>query len=124
MSTDLVFSRSVALFERINDTTTVSTKGGTMTQLDIAHIREQGQDMIIVPLDSNYGHKSESEQNSIRASLQHCAGGAGLRGTVVTVWDAGRGQMGFLAPPAWQAFFSGLSLHTVHRSLNKTLTCG
>ncbi len=94
-----------------------------MTQLDIAHIREQGQDMIIVPLDSNYGFKSQSEQNEIRASIQHCARAAGLRGTVVTVWDAGHGRMGFLAPQQWQAFFSSISLHTITRSLNKTLTC-
>lgn len=94
-----------------------------MAQYKIAHIREQGQDMIIVPLDHNYGCKSNTEQNEIRSSLQAYAQSAGLAGRVVTVWDAGAGRMGFIAPAQWQSFFSSIGLNEVFSSCNKTLTC-
>ncbi|MEA5549527.1 hypothetical protein VB713_00780 [Anabaena cylindrica UHCC 0172] len=76
-----------------------------MTQFKVAHLREQGQDMIIVPLEQSYRYKTSAEQNEILKSLQVCARSAGLAGTVVTVWDAGDGRMGFLAPSQWRSFF-------------------
>lgn len=95
-----------------------------MAQYDIAHIREQGNQMIIVPLDHSYGYKSNQEQNDICSALQVCATSAGLAGRVVTVWDAGGGRMGFLAPTPWHPFFSSISLQDVFASINKTLKCG
>jgi hypothetical protein len=93
-----------------------------MTKLNIAHIREQGQDMVIVQLDRSYGYKSQAEQNQIRNTIQYHAATAGLAGTIVTVWDAGGGRMGFIAPAPWRAFFSRLDLHTIACSVNRTLS--
>ena len=95
-----------------------------MAEFRIAHLREQGQDMIIIPLDRDYGQKTDAQQNDIRYSLQVCARGAGLAGTVVPVWDAGGGRMGFLAPHQWRNYFSSINLRIVSQSLNKVLTCG
>ena len=95
-----------------------------MAQFEIAHLREQGQDMIIIPLDDSYGYKSNVAQNRILNELQMYARAAGLAGTVVTVWDTGNGRMGFLAPSQWQPFFSSMSLYDVAANLNKTLICG
>jgi hypothetical protein len=78
-----------------------------MAEFHVAHLRQQGQNMIIIPLDREFGHKTNGEQNEIRASLQACARGAGLAGTVVPVWDAGGGRMAFLAPAPWRPFFLG-----------------
>ncbi len=94
-----------------------------MAQFRIAHLRRQGQDMIIVPLDRSFGHKLNTDQNEICAGLQACARGAGLAGTVVPVWDAGGEKMAFLAPRPWHPFFSSLSLADVEANINKTLTC-
>jgi hypothetical protein len=33
-----------------------------MPHFKIAHLREQRQDMIIVPLESSFGHKSDAAQ--------------------------------------------------------------
>ena len=95
-----------------------------MSSFEVAHIREQGVDLIIIPLQSSFGYKSPTEQREIRATLQLCARSAGLAGTVVPVWDAGGGRMGFLAPQNWHSFFSSLDLLTVASSINRTLTCG
>lgn len=94
-----------------------------MARFEIAHIREQGQDMIIVPLDRSFQYKSAAEQNAVRASLQLYARTAGLAGTVVPVWDSGGGRIAFLAPRPWHPFFSSLILADVARLINKTLTC-
>ena len=95
-----------------------------MSEFRIAHLREQGQDMIIVPLDHGFGQKSNAQQNEFRNSLQICARAAGLAGTVVPVWDAGGGRMGFMAPQQWRNFFASINLGIVTQNLNKILTCG
>lgn len=94
-----------------------------MPQYKIAHLREQGQDMIIIPLDQSYGYKSNADQNRIKRNLQACAVSAGLAGTVVTVWETLSGQMSFLAPVQWQSYFSTMSLSDVYANINKTLIC-
>ncbi len=92
-----------------------------MPRFKVAHLREQGQNMVIVPLDSTFGNKAGSEQQAIAADLQQRARSAGLAGRVVPVWDNGGGRMGFLAPPAWHPFFSNLNLRWVFANINREI---
>lgn len=87
-----------------------------MPRVKVAHISEQGQDMIIVPLAPSFGLKNRSEQNAVRAELQARASAAGLRGTVALVWRGG-----FLAPQPWHRFFRTFPLEAAHRNLNREL---
>ncbi len=93
-----------------------------MADFDVAHIREQGQDMIIIPLKSDFAHKTNPEQHKDIAQLQSAANRAGLQGTVVVVWDAGTGRLAFIAPQPWHAFFRGTSLQWVAMNINRKLT--
>lgn len=93
-----------------------------MAKYKIAHLREQGQDMIIVPLDGQFHYKTNSEQNDFISSLQAYARSAGLAGTVVPVWQHS-GSMYFIAPRPWQLFFKSLSWNVVLANINKELTC-
>lgn len=95
-----------------------------MPTFQVAHLREQGQDIIIVLVDTSFGYKSQQEQNEVCASLQACASRAGLAGTVVPIWDAGGGRMQFLAPEPWVPFFQSMSLADFAASVNRELTCG
>ena len=95
-----------------------------MPKFEVAHIREQGADLVIIPLDDSFGHESPQEQRRITNSLQMCASGAGLAGLVVPVWDAGGGRMGFLAPPGYHPFFLSIDLGFVAGNINRELTCG
>ncbi len=92
-----------------------------MPQLKVAHLREQGQDMIIIPLDQNFDYKSSADQNAALNELQMRASAAGLAGAVALIWLHGRGTK-FMAPPPWHPFFRTLSLQSVWQSLNKTLS--
>jgi hypothetical protein len=94
-----------------------------MTAFDVAHVREQSQQMVIVFVDSSFGQKSSSSQNEICSTLQSCARSAGLAGTVVPVWKSGS-SMGYLAPSQWQAFFRTVGYSRLASSINKKLTCG
>ncbi|WP_374697297.1 hypothetical protein LQZ44_12040 [Alcaligenes nematophilus] len=94
-----------------------------MAQYKIAHLRQQGQDMIIIPLDSNFEHKTSAAQQEIITSLQLCAQSAGLAGRVVPVWRVGSSHK-YIAPQPWQPFFRSLSWNAILANLNKTLTCG
>jgi len=93
-----------------------------MPRLKVAHLREQGQDMIIIPLDPSFGDKMEQDKVAIVEDLQLHANAAGLRGTVVPVWDSDGGRMAFIAPRPWHPFFSGLNLFVVHRNLNREIS--
>ena len=91
-----------------------------MPRFKIAHLHEQGQDMIIVPLEPSFGYKSDDDQQSIISELQAHARGANLRGTVVPVWESS-GRMSFIAPRPWHPFFQSLSMHAVMQNCNKEL---
>ena len=94
-----------------------------MADFDVAHINHQGVDLIIVPLDTSFGYKSQSEQDSITRGLQVCAASAGLAGTVVPVWVS-NGGMAFIAPQAWHPFFQSIDMRYVAMKVNRRLTCG
>lgn len=93
-----------------------------MPTLVIAHIREQGQDMIIVPLDDSFDDKTSAQQQAAISAIQLAARNARLAGTVVPVWEGGAGRMKFIAPQPWHPFFRGLSMQRVFALVNKKLT--
>jgi hypothetical protein len=95
-----------------------------MAGFDVAHIREQGVELIIVPLDAPFGRQTTGDRAATIAALQRCATAAGLAGTVVPVWDAGDGRMASQAPPNWHPFFKSIDLGFVARNVNRHLTCG
>lgn len=92
-----------------------------MPTLRIAHLREQGQNMVIVPLDSSFGQKTSSEQATLIAAIQRASTSAGLAGTVVPVWETA-GRMHFIAPRPWHPYFQRLSMPAIAQNLNKTLS--
>lgn len=89
---------------------------------EIAHIREQGQNIIIVPVSSAVGSKSLQQQNEVRDSLQMFSANAGLAGKVCLVWSTGN-RFNFLAPPQWHSFFRSIDMSFVAANINKNLTC-
>ena len=93
-----------------------------MPKYKIAHLREQGQDMIIVPLESSFGSRSSSDQTEFIHALQMRTVEAGLAGKVVPVWRAGSGHQ-FIAPRQWQGFFKSFSWNAIMASINKELSC-
>jgi hypothetical protein len=93
-----------------------------MPSYKVAHIREQGQDMIIFPLETTFGQKSNSEQNRELGVLGTRANRAGLRGTAVAVWDNGGGRMGFLGPSQWHPYLRSISLQFVMANLNQEIS--
>ena len=87
-----------------------------------AHIHEQGQDMIIFPLEASYAQMTPSEQDQELNALRSRANAAGLRGAAVAVWDAGAGRMGFRGPTQWQVFLSSINLRFVMANLNQVIS--
>lgn len=92
-----------------------------MAQYKIAHIREQGIDLIVVPLERSFGMKTVEAQRAFVETLQRAAAEANLAGTVVPVWQTGNGHA-FIAPPNWHAFFKSLGWDAVLRNVNRTLS--
>jgi len=89
---------------------------------DVAHINEQGQNMIIIPVDSSVGSKTQNQQNELSNSLQIFANDAGLAGSICLVWTSGN-RFNFLAPNQWHSFFKSIDMRFVRTNINKKLTC-
>lgn len=93
-----------------------------MPNLKVAHVRQQGVDLIIAPLDHDFGYKTPQDQREIVGEIQVRARSAGLAGTVVPVWDSGGGRMSFIAPQPWHPFFRSLSLRSVWSNVNREIS--
>jgi hypothetical protein len=61
-----------------------------MPRFKIAHIKVQGVDLIIVLLESGFGHKTKEDQQQAIAELQIHANAADLKGDIAPVWDINR----------------------------------
>lgn len=92
-----------------------------MTDFQVAHINEQGVNVVVVFVDSSVSFKSSQEQHEIAAQLQLCAASARLAGNIAMIWPGG-----FWAPRNQHAFFSsaGGSFDALRFRINKTLRCG
>ena len=93
-----------------------------MPSMKVAHVRQQGVDLVIAPLDSDFGYKAPQDQREIVNEIQLRSRSAGLAGTVVPVWDGGGGRMSFIAPQPWHPFFRNLDLRSVWASVNREIS--
>lgn len=93
-----------------------------MAKYKIAHVREQGQQMIIAPLDSSFHNKSQQAQREFMNAFQLAASSAGLAGSVVLIWEYGN-TVHFMAPQQWHPFFRSPGIYQmVMANINKELT--
>lgn len=93
-----------------------------MTTFAIAHVRQSGQDMIIVPMHQSFGSKTSSEQDDFIEALEDAAWDAGMAGHVVAIWQE-RGQTSFVAPSEWYSFFESEGIwEWVQDNINTDLT--
>lgn len=92
-----------------------------MPKFKAAHVREQGQDMIIFPLDGAFDREPDSKKAQVLNELEVRANRAGLAGSAVAIWESG-GRTRFMGPRAWHGFLQGLSLRAVLASVNKEIS--
>jgi len=91
-----------------------------MNSLKIAHISEQGQDIIIVPLDETFGYRPLDERKATLQGIQAAAREQGIAGTVVPVWPKDN-AMKFIAPKPWHPFFQKVTWDWLIGNLNREL---
>jgi hypothetical protein len=94
-----------------------------MAEFDIAHINEQGEDIILIPLDSSFAYKSQKEQMETVNYLQACAEKAGLKGKVIPVWKNLVNRMDFVAPEYYHPYLFSINYSYVLRNINRKLVC-
>jgi len=92
-----------------------------MPTFKLAHIREQGQNMLLFPLSGTFSQKTSHEQQSILAELEDRAHAAGLAGRAVIFWESG-GRTHSLGPKPWANFLRSLSMQAVLASVNKSVS--
>lgn len=93
-----------------------------MTTLNVAHIQEQGVNLIIVPLDRSFDSQTLAERMSVRDEIQVRAQSAGLAGFVSLIWETVSGRVAFIAHKNHHAFFQSISLQYVWVRINRQLS--
>jgi hypothetical protein len=93
-----------------------------MPTFQVAQLRHDGQDVIIVPVDRSFGKRSAAEQARIQEAFQRSAVAAEMRGVVVPVWEDASGRMAFRAPPPFHDFLKSIDMVYVATALNRTLS--
>ena len=93
-----------------------------MLRFNVAAVREQGADLLIIVVGDSFGYQPPAAQDEAQQELQTRTSRAGLPGTVVPVWNHG-GRMGFLAPRQWHPYFRSIGLEDVARNVNHELSC-
>ena len=91
---------------------------------DVAHIRHQGQDVILVVVSRNFGALTPDGQEDAYNAIQDCATDAGLAGTVALAWSGAGGRLRTYGPTAWSGFLRSLTPGFVRANINRKLTCG
>ncbi len=92
-----------------------------MPSFDLAHLNQQGQNMLLFALDSNFGNKTNGDQNAILNELEDRAHAAGLAGRAAIFWRHGSHEH-FMGPKPWHPFLRSLSVNDVLRNTNKTIS--
>ena len=93
-----------------------------MAKYKIAHIRQQGQQMIIAPLSPSFHNKTQQAKGEFMSAFQIAASSAGLAGSVALIWTYGN-TVHFMAPKPWHPFFRSPGIYQmVMANINKELT--
>ena len=93
-----------------------------MPSFKVAHINEQGKDLIIFPLAPDFGNLTGEDQDRELAFLGSRANSAGLRGVAVAVWDLGMGRVAFRGPVSFYPFLSGINMKFVMAHVNREIS--
>ncbi len=83
----------------------------------VAHVKQQGQDMLLILMDDLFWRRSEADQHAAMEMLQAAADKEGLGGHVVCVSQKGSKTM-FRGPAPWAPFLQTLDWATVAKNVN------
>jgi|SRR6266576_7134478 len=95
---------------------------GAMPTFQVAALRRDGRDLIIVPVDPSFAKRSPTEQARIQEAFQRSAAAVDIPGIVVPVWEDSSGKMAFRAPPPWHDFLRSIDMVYVATALNRSLS--
>ncbi|WP_172705021.1 hypothetical protein [Sphingomonas sp. LH128] len=92
-----------------------------MPKFKLAHIKEQGQNMLLFPLDASFSNNTPAQREALLQELEDRAHAAGLAGRAAVFWNTGNRTF-WLGPPPWRNFLNSINMHTVLASINKSIS--
>jgi hypothetical protein len=92
-----------------------------MPSYKVAHIHEQGQNMLLFPLSHQFGQMSSEDQNDLLWELERRANAAGLAGQAAVFWQHGS-HGHFMGPKPWHPFLRSIGMGFVQQNVNKTIS--
>lgn len=92
-----------------------------MPDYDVAHLCEQGQDMLLFPLDGTIHNRSDREKADVLDELERRAHAAGLAGRAAILWDYGGSGYSY-GPREWQSFLQSIDTGWVWQQVNRNIS--
>ncbi len=89
-----------------------------MASFQVAHINEQGNDVIILPLGETFPQRSPEARKEMINGFANCVKRAGLKGTLVPVWPEGD-RIHFIAPKEWHPFCASMTWDWIRHNINR-----
>jgi hypothetical protein len=88
----------------------------------IAHVKHQGNNMVIVWVSRNFFYGSNQDQSRWFTAIQQCVRSANLAGQTLLVTED-NGRFRYYGPNNWHNFLRTIDREWVRVRLNKELTC-
>jgi len=93
-----------------------------MPSYKVAHIKEQGVDLVIVFVPNSFPVEGNRAQNEAIIDLERRTKALGWAGSVVPVWKNANGTTGFIAKENYHPFFKSVSFDSLAKNINKELS--
>lgn len=91
-------------------------------QCRIAHVRESGLDLVLVPFEAGFGFLSPEDQQQAIDAIRKTTILAGLKGEVIPIWPTDDDGTSFLAPESHHSVVQNISMDFVRANLNRQFT--
>lgn len=88
----------------------------------IAHVKYQGNNMVLVWVNRNYFYASNQDQARWFTAIEQCVRSANLAGQSLLVTED-NGRFRFYGPNSWHNFMRTIDMNWVRARINKELTC-
>jgi hypothetical protein len=89
-----------------------------LSSIEVAVLRREKQDLIVVPLAEAFELRTPNEKNLILLELRDAIRAADLDGELIAFWEDGKGRTRYVAPPELDAFCRLLTRRWLKHHLN------
>lgn len=99
-----------------------SAVAGAATRYNVAHVRHQNSNMVIVVVGPGFFNGSRADQNRWFTGIEQCVKSLNYAGQTLLVGNV-NGRFYFHGPNSWHNFLRTINMNWVNARINKWISC-